>query len=570
VDLKQIDRNKNGQIDLDEGRIILEGGLDLGTGEKLRGRLTAPPGSSVVTPLTTLVDSVARQPGQGSIARAESTVLRALGLPEIPLTQFDPLEAALGGDQRSAAIQSASAQVADTTTQIIALLQGLQPSADPKAGMTTVTDYLTQQINSGQPVTLSSPDSIRGALQASADTLGIKVPEILADRVVDAISQQNALKEEAVRESDPIGAIQRITQVQTVVQSEIFNALGQLGADPSSIDGFTVQFTGESFISAVAQAPIGDLNANLANAGEFSLAQTEARLTESGATPVPLAVVRRGGASGVVFVDVLFDPSTGLKTNLVRLRFADGEIRKMVDSSLFLDDDQIPGPIRNPSVRLSLPPGSAPSARLGSPSSGRVEIMDDDAPGTVSFSKDRYFLSERPEGQPPLVLERRDGSSGRLTLKILVQSATAQAGVDYVTQPLVVSFEPGELIKILPPLILDDSNPEPEHRLRLTLEIDPQSPPGTRLDPNASTAEVVVVDDDLAPRLEWAPQANGSIQLLGFGPEGAAFDVQSSQDLRTWQTLTGVRITTLGFDKGTPISQADLSGTGRFYRLRSP
>jgi hypothetical protein len=58
--------------------------------------------------------------------------------------------------------------------------------------------------------------------------------------------------------------------------------------------------------------------------------------------------------------------------------------------------------------------------------------------------------------------------------------------------------------------------------------------------------------------------------LLGFGPEGAAFDVQSSQDLRTWQTLTGVRITTLGFDKGTPISQADLSGTGRFYRLRSP
>ena len=85
----------------------------------------------------------------------------------------------------------------------------------------------------------------------------------------------------------------------------------------------------------------------------------------------------------------------------------------------------------------------------------------------------------------------------------------------------------------------------------------------------ADRAEVQV-DDDLAPRLEWAPQANGSIQLLGFGPEGAAFDVQSSQDLRIWQTLTGVRLTTLGFDKGTPISAADLSGTGRFYRLRSP
>lgn len=149
VDLSVFDTNRNGQLELQEGRIIAQSGMDLGTGVKLQGQLMAPPGASVVTPLTTLVDSVARASRQDSIALAEAAVQRSLGLPEVSLTQFDPISFALQGNRHGIILQAAAARVADTVSQIATLLSGLDPSVNGQKASTIVADQIAKTIVGG-------------------------------------------------------------------------------------------------------------------------------------------------------------------------------------------------------------------------------------------------------------------------------------------------------------------------------------------------------------------------------------------------------------------------------------
>ena len=149
-----IDVNGNGQLDTGEpstttdaqgnytlpggvaGTIIAFGGTDISTGLEFKGALKAPSGSTVVTPLTTLVtDLVARE---GSVANAEAAVFRAMGLASldsgINLLTFDPVAAAQSTD---AARQSAGLQlqkgavlVANMVTDLVAKIQQSSGASD--------------------------------------------------------------------------------------------------------------------------------------------------------------------------------------------------------------------------------------------------------------------------------------------------------------------------------------------------------------------------------------------------------------------------------------------------------
>jgi hypothetical protein len=570
VDLALFDTNRNGQIDLNEGRILVEGGIDLGTGMKLRGQLAAPPGASVVTPLTTLVDSVARASGHGSVALAESSIQRSLGLPEVPLTQFDPIASAIRGDPGAVIVQSASARLADTVSQIATLLTSLDPSTGVQATSTLVSDQIAQAILGGGTLELEDANTIRTLLTATATAGGTTVPENTATRVSQAISQQNILKVSAASESNPIEALRQITQIQTVVQSDVLRAIAELATSPATLDGFTIQFTGDTLLAAIEKAPVGDISGTLSSPGSFSLLNTEAEILESGASPVPLTVVRRNGASGAVTVEILLQPSEGFRTNRIGLRFADGEIQKTVHPSMLLEDDQLPGITRVVTTTLGLSTGSASGARLEIPSTGTLRVVDDDSPGTLGFSQRRYDWTENPQEHPPIIIRRQDGTAGWITATVSISSTTATAGQDFLKEPLIVSFAPGELVKILPLPVLDDSEAEPDEILTLTLRIGADAPPGAQVRVDESTTEVVIIDDDQEPRLVCQAAADGGIQLMCFGPEGSTFDLQSSSDLKTWQTLPGSRVTTAGFSTSVSVTLQSTSTTSRFYRIRSP
>ncbi len=106
------DLNGNGTLDYDEGEYVVVGGTDAITGQPFSGTLRAVPGSTVVTPLTTLISALV---DQGLAPEAAQTQLKtALGLPStIDLSTFDPIAAAQAGS--SEGLQVLAAQVAVQT-----------------------------------------------------------------------------------------------------------------------------------------------------------------------------------------------------------------------------------------------------------------------------------------------------------------------------------------------------------------------------------------------------------------------------------------------------------------------
>jgi VCBS repeat-containing protein len=90
-----LDLNSNGTIDPNEAQIVLVGGTDAITGQAFTGTLKAPTGSTVITPLTNLISELI---AVGlTFEEAETNLETALGLPDLNLITFDPLEAAQNG-----------------------------------------------------------------------------------------------------------------------------------------------------------------------------------------------------------------------------------------------------------------------------------------------------------------------------------------------------------------------------------------------------------------------------------------------------------------------------------------
>ena len=97
------------------------GGTDVSTGVAFSGTMTAPAGSTVVTPLTTLVAAIAASTG-GDLAAAQVAVALAFGLDSsIDLQTYDPVPAAIAGDADATAVLSAAIQVQSTVSQVSAV-----------------------------------------------------------------------------------------------------------------------------------------------------------------------------------------------------------------------------------------------------------------------------------------------------------------------------------------------------------------------------------------------------------------------------------------------------------------
>ncbi len=102
------------------GPIVLVGGTDVSTGLANKLTLKAPAGSTVVTPLTTLISQVATLNG-GNVAAAQAAVTTAFGIPAATnLLALDPEAAALGGQSAGTAAFVAGSLVQNTVVLLAA------------------------------------------------------------------------------------------------------------------------------------------------------------------------------------------------------------------------------------------------------------------------------------------------------------------------------------------------------------------------------------------------------------------------------------------------------------------
>ena len=572
VPLSTFDKNQNGKIDADEGRIVSEGGVDLSTGEARVGQLVAPAGSTVVTPLTTLVDAVSRAtPGLSAVA-AEEQVRAALSLPEsVSLTQFDPVVAAQQGDERAVSVQVAAASVSDTVTQLAKVFDASSGSVSEDQAAKAVTQALANQIAMGSPVDLGSQETIKQAVAQASSSLSTTLSPQVVEIVATVVSDQNTAKVEAViLTENPLEALQQVAQVQTVSQGESADTLAALGAGKVGADEVLLRFTGEGLQAAITNAPVGDLTGTSVIPGTFSLSRDAGVATEDGRSVESLVVVRREGTQGVVRVRLdITGPAGLLKASSVELEFGDGELQQVVNYADLIHDDNQPQADRVATLKLSLAAGSPSEAKLGALTQANLTVLDNDTAGTVGFAETQYNLLEDGTASQSVVLERTGGTAGKIIVTIEMGAGTAQAGTDYTASPLTVEFSPGEVRKVVRVPVLDDGDVESSETVVLTAKIAAGSAVGAGLTSGFSSATVTIQDnDELIPaRLEWLLVDGATPRLKAVGKSGRRHRLEVSTDMKSWVQQSTTIITTTGDSSSVEVDAGGVSSKARFFRL---
>ncbi|MGI9570167.1 MAG: hypothetical protein ACR2PH_10630, partial [Desulfobulbia bacterium] len=131
------DAGGNAELTRASGPLVMYGGKDISTKLPLEGSLQAPEGSSVITPLTTLV--VALTNLGLTVEKAEAVVLEKLemGPGKIDLLNFDPIRASVNGNLDGDAAFAAGVQV---YTSLVSIATYLDDVSDGSIGINTAFD----------------------------------------------------------------------------------------------------------------------------------------------------------------------------------------------------------------------------------------------------------------------------------------------------------------------------------------------------------------------------------------------------------------------------------------------
>ncbi len=197
-------------------------GIDISTGEPFTGTLTAPAGSTVVTPLTTLVQSLVEATAEDDepldAAEAEEVIKTKLGLEDYsePLTSLDPVEAAEAESDDPAALQAA-AKVANVMS--LAKAAG----GDDGAAVTALARALQDAGEGEDPLTEET--EIAAAINAALEEAGLDTGRS-AD-IATAARVANEAVDEATN-SDGIATVQSVVTGTLADEVEAGNDVGDL------------------------------------------------------------------------------------------------------------------------------------------------------------------------------------------------------------------------------------------------------------------------------------------------------------------------------------------------------
>jgi VCBS repeat-containing protein len=234
------------------GPIILTGGIDISTGLPFTGTMSAPAGSSVVTPLTNLVAAIAGPNADAAaLAAANAQVLSAFGIGgNVDLSSFDPIAAALSSDGSTAATGqsaiTAAIQLQNTIVQSASLLTGTSSSVDAAAATAAVVSALAQQVSQSSSLDLNDRSVITNVLTtAAADpSVGTTVSSAVLASATSVITAANSVVSDAAADpnnSSSIDLLTALAQVATVAQQSNAAALATAAAsnDTSTIDNIS-------------------------------------------------------------------------------------------------------------------------------------------------------------------------------------------------------------------------------------------------------------------------------------------------------------------------------------------
>ena len=228
----------NGRYALESGGapLILQGGFDTATNLAFTGTMLAPAGSTVVTPLTTLIQKVAASTTGDPVA-AQQLVASALGLSSsLDLNDLDTIAATRTGMTGGADAFASASSILNT----VSLLKAAGAAADP-------FDSLAARIVSARALDLT--DS--ATLMAVAASAGLSAD--MASAVTQLAAASNALVEQAgATATDPLRFLRYVTSVSIAAQGNTAHDLAAAGSDPAQLASVLADHTGANLANQIA------------------------------------------------------------------------------------------------------------------------------------------------------------------------------------------------------------------------------------------------------------------------------------------------------------------------------
>ncbi len=254
------------------GQLIVSGGIDISTGIAFTGSMTAPPGSTVITPLTTLIDKLT-QNNVMTVEDASAKVLASLGLhPGIDLLHFDPIYETSRTDTDKAttgialAIHTAAVKVSILISQTGALLSGAGVLANEAAAIDLAYEALAASLvsNTGL-IDLSANNTIAQIIQDTTELSGannsvlFKIGALATDASQAIANLNKAVASAATNNADKSNILSTIAAAQIV--SEHIESMMKSGAATGNIENTVGNTTGSTLVDAItiAGTTVGDV-----------------------------------------------------------------------------------------------------------------------------------------------------------------------------------------------------------------------------------------------------------------------------------------------------------------------
>lgn len=252
------------------GTLVATGGTDLLTNKAFKGMLTAPAGSTVVNPLTTLVQALMDKGGATTtVEQATALLAKALGLPVgINLLTYDPL-AVLASSSASAADKAVALgyqKVAVGLVNVVSIGAAALDAAEAKAAQPGVaTPHAGQAGAAAGTMIASLADALVGAAGGTGGVANLSdaafLRAIVADAAgdhglrLDATSLDNISKVVDAA-NDAAGAASTVAVLGQVAAAAT-DAAGSLAT--GNFQAAANGFTGAAFTAAVQQQAVGEL-----------------------------------------------------------------------------------------------------------------------------------------------------------------------------------------------------------------------------------------------------------------------------------------------------------------------
>lgn len=253
------------------GPLVAYGGTDTATGLAFKGQLRAPEGSTVITPLTTILALLA------DVENAEAKILTALGLSSaIDLNNLDPIAATLAVDAAGTAAELSAAKIYDTVITAASAISGATGLPTDQA-IQNVFQAVANKITDGA-LDLTSPAGLASLIVGAAALSNQTLDTALVSGTAVVIANLNAALDQAASGQSGTTFLAEISAVQRVAQGIAADALQSAATDPSTLNAVVVAFTGDALQAVIydAQSETGDVdgpdvqNAPIARADAFS------------------------------------------------------------------------------------------------------------------------------------------------------------------------------------------------------------------------------------------------------------------------------------------------------------